>query len=195
MRRAPFHLIFGLVLWALVPSLAAASGSPGQVKVRPGDPRTFRTIAAVPASGPITIDGVLSEGVWQTPGSGGFTQSDPSDGEPASEPTTVWVAFDHDNLYVAARLADSEPSRIVGRLGRRDEEMESDWFDFGVDPYHDRRSGYYFGINPSGSIQDGAISNDEEIDETWDGIWESAVKIDGAGWSVEVRVPFDQIRF
>jgi hypothetical protein len=196
MRRAPAHSILGpAIWWAILPSLALAAASPGQIKARPDDPRTLRTIAAAPTPGPITIDGVLSEAAWQTAGAGGFTQSDPADGQPASEPTTVWVAFDHDNLYVAARLADSDPARIVGRLGRRDEEVESDWFDVGIDPYHDRRSGYYFGINPSGSIQDGAISNDEEIDETWDGIWESAARIDDAGWTVEIRVPFDQIRF
>jgi hypothetical protein len=200
----PSH--FALVLLGIA-SLAAAKNAAGAAAVArsmpqaksgaasPSDPRTVRTIAAVRTDGPIVIDGVLSEAVWQTPGAGGFTQRDPDDGQPASEPTTVWVAFDRDNLYIAARLADSEPDKIVGRLGRRDEEVESDWFDFGVDPYHDRRSGYYFGINPSGSIQDGTISNDEQTDSTWDGIWESAARLDDGGWTVEIRVPFDQIRF
>ncbi len=159
------------------------------------DPRTVRAIAAVPAGGPIVIDGVLSESVWQTPGSGQFTQRNPSDGQPATEPTTVWIAFDRDNLYVAARLSDAEPGKIVGRLGRRDEAVESDWFDVGFDPYYDRRSGYYFGVNPSGSIEDGTLFNDEELDETWDGVWESAARIDDLGWSVEMRIPFDQLRF
>ncbi len=159
------------------------------------DPRTVRTIAALPAGGPIAIDGVLSEAVWKTPGSGGFTQRDPADGQPASEATTVWIAFDRDNLYVAARLSDAEPGKIVGRLGRRDEAVESDWFDVGFDPYHDRRSGYYFGVNPFGSIEDGTLSNDEETDETWDGVWESAARIDDQGWAVEIRIPFDQLRF
>ena len=159
------------------------------------DPRTVRAIAAVPAGGPIVIDGVLSESVWQTPGSGQFTQRNPSDGQPATEPTTVWIAFDRDNLYVAARLSDAEPGKIVGRLGRRDEAVESDWFDVGFDPYYDRRSGYYFGVNPSGSIEDGTLFNDEDLDETWDGVWESAARIDDLGWAVEMRIPFDQLRF
>ena len=147
------------------------------------------------AGGPIVIDGVLSESVWQSPGSGGFTQRDPSDGQPASEATTVWIAFDHGNIYVAARLSDSEPGKIVGRLGRRDEEIESDWLYVGFDPYHDRRSGFYFGVNPFGSIEDGTLSNDEQTDATWDGVWESAARIDDGGWTVEIRVPFDQLRF
>jgi len=191
-------LIAGLVFPALLgPSLFA--GGPGGASAQDGagsaDPRTVRTITAAPAAGPVVINGVLSESVWQAPGAGGFTQRDPWDGEPASEPTTVWVAFDHDNLYIAARLADSEPDKIIGRLGRRDEFVESDWFDVGLDPYRDRRSGYYFGINPFGSIEDGTLSNDEETDATWDGIWESAARIDEDGWTVEIRIPFDQLRF
>ena len=183
----------GLIAAAAVLSVPAPSA--GRPQGPAADSRTERAIVAVPAEGPVVIDGVLDEDVWRTPGYGGFTQRDPFDGRPASEPTTVWVAFDRKSLYVAARMADSEPSRIVGRLGRRDEQVESDWFDFGVDPYRDRRSGYYFGINPFGSIQDGALSNDEQTDATWDGVWESAARIDDGGWTVEVRIPFDQLRF
>ncbi len=202
MRHAAVLLL--LVILLDLPALAsspAAIRAPAAVtpsahpQSRPADPRTVRTIAAVRASGPIAIDAVLSESVWQTPGTSGFTQRDPSDGQPASEPTTVWVAFDRDNIYIAARLADSEPAKIIGRLGRRDEATESDLFDVGLDPYHDRRSGYYFGVNPSGSIEDGTLANDEETDATWDGIWESAARIDGLGWTVEIRIPFDQLRF
>jgi hypothetical protein len=105
------------------------------------------------------------------------------------------VAFDEDHLYVAARLSDSEPDLVLGRLGRRDDLVDSDWFYFGVDPYHDRRSGYFFAVNPSGSIADGTFSNDETKDLTWDGIWTSAARIDGEGWTVEMRIPFDQLRF
>ena len=174
-------------------SLRDARG--GQAAPKPADPRTVRTIAAVPAAGPIVIDGALTEPVWQLPGSGAFTQRDPLDGQPATEPTTVWIAFDRDSLYIAARMTDSEPGKIVGRLGRRDEEVESDWFKFGLDPYLDRRSGYYFGVNPLGSIEDGTISNDTDTRSTWDGVWESAARIDQAGWTVEVRIPFNQLRF
>jgi len=154
-----------------------------------------KTVAAVPAAGAIHIDGRLDEPAWRTPGSEGFTQTDPLDGEPATEPTIVWVAYDRDSLYIAARCRDSRPDGIIGRLGRRDDEVESDWFYFAIDPYYDRRTGYYFAVNPSGSILDGTISNDETTDGTWDGIWESAVRVDENGWTLEMRIPFDQLRF
>jgi Domain of unknown function (DUF5916)/Carbohydrate family 9 binding domain-like len=198
MRRLvlPLSLLTALAASALFPPFSLGqSGAPAPAKPRPDDPRTVRSVAAVRTATPITIDGDLAEPVWQTPGAGGFTQRDPSDGRPASEETFFWIAFDRDNLYVAVRLADAEPDKIVGRLGRRDEVVDSDWVDIGLDPYHDRRSGYFFSVNPVGSIQDGTLSNDEDFDATWDGVWQSAARVDEKGWAVEMRIPFDQLRF
>ena len=181
MRIRPIAVLTAL---ALVFVAGAASAAP---------PR--RTLTAVPAGAPIRIDGVLDESVWQTAGAGGFLQSDPADGSPATETTTVWVAFDESSLYVAALCADREPGRIIKLLGRRDDEVPSDWFYFGIDPYYDRRSGYFFAVNPAGSILDGTLSNDEDDDTTWDGIWEAAARVNAQGWAVEMRIPFDQLRF
>ena len=93
------------------------------------------------------------------------------------------MAFDQGNIYVAARLYDSSPEGIISLLGRRDAEVESDWFVFAVDPYYDKRSGFQFAVNPAGAIQDGTLFNDEGIDMTWDGIWEYASRCDDQGWT------------
>ncbi|MDW7761930.1 MAG: DUF5916 domain-containing protein [Acidobacteriota bacterium] len=159
------------------------------------DPPQEKTIRARRLAEPPRIDGVLSEAVWTVEGASEFIQRDPVDGAPPSETTTVWVAFDETHIYVAARLADSDPSRISGILGRRDELVDSDWFFIALDSYFDRRSGYYFGVNPAGSICDGTLFNDEDKDETWDGVWESAARVDDGGWSVEIRIPAQQLRF
>ena len=92
-------------------------------------------------------------------------------------------------------MFDSEPAKIVGLLGRRDDDLDSDWFTFAVDPYLDRRSGFSFSVNPAGSIIDRTLYNDEWNDTTWDGIWESAARVDDRGWTVEMRIPYDQLRF
>jgi hypothetical protein len=158
-------------------------------------PAANREVKAKRADEAIRIDGNLSEAVWQGTGAGDFTQRNPLDGKPASERTEVWVAFDDKALYVAARLFDAEPGKIVGLLGRRDDDLDSDWFTFAVDPYFDRRSGFSFSVNPAGSIIDRTLYNDEWDDSTWDGIWESAARIDDKGWTVEMRIPYDQLRF
>ncbi|MFC2155464.1 DUF5916 domain-containing protein, partial [Acidobacteriota bacterium] len=143
----------------------------------------------------IKIDGFLNEQVWKKPGYSDFTQSDSEDGAVLTEKTTVWLAFDQKAVYVAARLSDSRPNQIIGLLGRRDDFVDSDWFIFSVDPYYDRRSGYQFAVNPIGSICDWTIYNDENTDSTWDGVWKSAARIDDKGWTVEMRIPYDQLRF
>ena len=152
-------------------------------------------VQALRSMGSIQVDGILNEDVWKSDGFTGFRQSDPEDGASASEKTSVWVAFDNGNLYVAARLYDSDPEGIISLLGRRDAEVESDWFVFAVDPYYDRRSGFQFAVNPAGAIQDGTLFNDEGVDMTWDGIWDYAVRIDDQGWAVELRIPFHQLHF
>jgi hypothetical protein len=157
--------------------------------------REPRPVKAVRTETSIRIDGILNESAWKRPAAEGFIQSEPQDGAPATEATEVWIAYDSANLYVAARLHDTEPDRIVSRLGRRDDEVESDWFAFAVDPYLDRRSGFIFAVNPAGTIMDGTLFNDEGRDLTWDGIWEQAARVDDQGWAVEMRIPYNQLRF
>ncbi|MFA9452367.1 MAG: carbohydrate binding family 9 domain-containing protein, partial [Candidatus Aminicenantaceae bacterium] len=175
----------------VIPILLAAQSLLFAAKVPPPP----RPVEALRSDSNIRIDGILDENVWQGKGSTGFLQSEPEDGAEATEKTMVWVAFDADSLYVAARMFDSRPDAIVSRLGRRDDEVESDWFTFAVDPYYDRRSGFQFSVNPAGTILDGTLFNDEGLDRTWDGIWEYAARMDEQGWTVEMRIPYDQLRF
>lgn len=144
---------------------------------------------------PVKLDGILSELVWQNPGVTGFTQRDPHEGKPATEKTVVWVAYDDEAIYTAGRIYDSSPDSIVGLLGRRDQDLATDYFAIGIDAYHDKQTGFYFILTPAGSIADGRIYNDSWFDDTWDGVWDGAVKRDSLGWCVEIRIPYSQLRF
>ncbi len=170
-----------------------AATRPAKAALPPPD---AKVVQAVRATEPIVLDGRLDESVWKAaPVATGFTQNDPNDGSPASEPTEVRVAYDEHALYVAAFCHDSDPSKILKRLGRRDSQTDSDWFMVAVDPYFDKRSGYAFYTNPAGSITDAALSNDVNDDDSWDGIWENKAAVTSEGWTVEIRIPFNQIRF
>ena len=159
------------------------------------DLRAARTIEARRVDVPVTVDGVLSESAWSAPGAGDFLQFDPKTGEPATERSEVWVAYDDDALYIAARLYDSRPGSIATNFARRDAEIRSDWFWVGIDGYRDGRNGSFFSVNPVGTIGDGILYDDTEFDASWDGIWERGVAIDERGWTVEMRIPFSQLRF
>ena len=184
-----------LLIIAAAPWAGATGNEPaGQAKKETAAPAQ-RVIRAVRADEPILIDGKLEEKPWRTPPANGFIQSDPKDGEPETEKTDVWIAYDDKALYVAAYCHDSEPAKIIGRLGRRDSDVDSDWFSFAVDPYYDKRTGYQFWVNPANTIMDAALSNDVNDDTSWDGIWESKAALNGDGWIVEMRIPYHQIRF
>lgn len=152
-------------------------------------------LTAVRLDKAIRIDGGLTESLYQSEPFDRFIQSDPDNGEPATEPTQVWIGYDDEALYIGARLWDSQPDFIIGRMGRRDDDTDSDMFQLAIDSYNDKRSGFFFLINPSGTIIDGTISNDSWFDETWDGVWESKAVVDDEGWTVEMRIPFSQLRF
>src|SRR4030042_5824548 len=154
-----------------------------------------RGVKAIKIKNVIKLDGSLSETIWKNPPLKEFTQLDPEEGNPASEQTNVWIAYDESNIYVAARLFDSHPEEIDASLARRDSWIDSDWFYFYVDPYRDKKTGYFFAVNPGGSIIDGTYYNDSWNDDSWDGIWEAKTSVDTEGWCVEIKIPFNQLRF
>jgi hypothetical protein len=154
-----------------------------------------RAINAVRAAGPIKIDGRLTEPVWQRKGETGFVQRTPDENSPASQKTEVLVAYDQNALYVAVKMFDTHPDSIVGRLARRDQDSQSDLIIIGIDAAHDKRTGYYFGVNPAGAIMDGTLSNDTQTDDGWDGVWDVAVRMESWGWAAEFRIPYSQLRF
>jgi hypothetical protein len=182
-----------VVLFALaLPLLLAANEKQPKQEIQAPEQRSVK---ALRVEEPMTIDGKLSEKVWQSNPCEGFTQNDPNDGAPATEKTRVWVAYDDKALFVAAYCYDSDPGGIKSLLGRRDSQIDSDWFFFAVDPYFDKRTGYLFGVNPAGAILDEALSNDVDADASWDSVWEGKAAINGDGWAVEMKIPFNQIRF
>ncbi|KAA3609949.1 MAG: hypothetical protein D8M58_08095 [Calditrichaeota bacterium] len=153
-------------------------------------------ITAIRVTEEITIDGLLIESVWnENKGISYFKQRDPKEGADPSQKTVVYIAYNDENLYVAARLFDSEPDSIMARLGRKDQSMDTDLFGFYVDPYYDKRSGFYFGLSAAGTYYDGVLYNDDWDDDSWDGVWVGKTTIDENGWNVEMRIPFSQLRF
>ena len=144
----------------------------------------------------VTIDGYLNDPAWATATTiSNFTQREPQEGQPATQRTVVRVLFDDGNLYVAAELFDTSPDSIISLLERRDRSVKADQFMVLLDPYHDKRSGFYFGVNAAGTLYDGTLFNDEWDDDSWDGVWSGATTRSEKGWMVEMRIPFSQLRF
>src|SRR6266699_3429471 len=106
-------------------ALAVAVATPLFAAGSPAPPAL--TVSAVRAAKPPVIDGDLSDELWQkAPEITGFTQHDPDDGKPATQKSIVKVAYDDNAIYFAAKLEDTKP--VTTLLGRRDNDLESDWF-------------------------------------------------------------------
>ncbi len=189
----PRSLTLLLLVLAAIAGPAAAQAPP------PKEPVTPPPMQAVRLTAPVTVDGRLDEAVWQgPPAATRLLQSDPAEGAAATESTWVWVAWDDEALYVAARMFDSCPDSIIGQLVRRDVSTPSDRFMVFVDPFRDKRSGYYFAVNVAGVLYDGTLFNDGWDESSWDGVWQARAQRGGdrgTGWTCEIRVPFSQLRF
>lgn len=153
-------------------------------------------VRAARAPQEILLDGVLAESGWATAAPvSEFTQREPDEGAPATERTEVRVLYDDNALYIGVRLYDTSPDSIQAQLARRDRLSSSDRFLVFLDCYHDRRTGFYFGINAAGTLYDGTLYNDDWDSDTWDGVWEGKAALDSSGWTAELRIPYSQLRF
>ena len=144
------------------------------------------------------LDGVLDDAVWKTaPLHEGFRQRDPDEAEPASQRTTFQVAYDDEAIYFAVMCYDNEPDKIISRLVRRDEYVDSDKIQIILDPHYNRQRGFSFTIYPSGSVIDGIVGGGgpDGWNNAWDGVWEAKTRIDKNGWAVECKIPFYMFRF
>ena len=172
---------------------------PSAVKANTETESAHRVARAVRIKGtPPQLDGVLDDNIWKTaPLHEGFRQRDPDEGEPVSQRTTFQVAYDDEAVYFAVMCYDSEPDKIVSRLVRRDDYVESDKVQIILDPHYNRQRGFSFTIYPSGSIIDGIVGGGgpDGWNNAWDGVWEAKTRIHKNGWAVECKIPFYMFRF
>jgi hypothetical protein len=147
---------------------------------------------------PIRIDGVLDDSVYTTVRSiSGFVQVEPNIGEPATEQTEVWVAFDDDNVYVSFKNWDSAPERRIATEMRRDVGNfinGNDIVQVFIDNFYDQRNGLSFSINSIGARNDGQQVG-TQYNGDWNPIWDHAVGTFDGGWTVEMALPFRSFRY
>ena len=127
----------------------------------------------------------------------GFVQQEPIEGAPATERTEAWVVYDDDHLYVAARLWDSQPDRMVANELRRDHEniLQNESFAVVLDTFHDRRNGFFFQTNALGALRDGLITDERNANFDWNTVWDVHTSRFDGGWTLEMAIPFKSLRF
>jgi len=192
-----FGCLFG-AFWCLL-GVGSASAQQGQGVATPADSAAVTSGARARAGqlvGEISLDGRLDEDAWsRAPVATEFTQGTPVEGIPAEEETEMRILIGEDAIYVGARMYESDPSTIVDRLVRRDQEGVYDYVSVSLDPNRDRRTGYYFRVSAANVQVDQFYYDDQRPDRAWNAVWESEVHHDELGWTAEIRIPLSQIRY
>ena len=98
----------------------------------------------------------------------------PQYSQPSTEKTEIWVMFDGDNIYIAAKCWDTAPPEkwIANELRRDTNQMrQNDHFGVGFDTFYDRRSGYMFYANPIGGFSDYSVVDEGAPNTDWNPVW------------------------
>jgi hypothetical protein len=185
----PTRLLSYLCLMAF-PAVAWAQGSP------PAATPT-KSVRVVRVESPPTIDGKLDDAVWAEANViTDFHQIRPRDGATPSERTEVYLLYDDDALYVAARMYDSEPERIAAPTVRHGQGLgRDDRLVVILDPFNTRRSGYRFETNANAVRHDALYDDVSSFQSEWTVIWDSAAAIFERGWTAELEIPFKSLPF
>ena len=155
-----------------------------------------RVATSTKVTAPPVLDGKTDDPAWKNAQViDKFLEYDPKVGAETRFKTEVRVVNDDKYLYVLARMYDPAPDSMISLLSRRDVRTQSEQLKLMIDSYHDRRTGYEFCVNPAGVKRDFYVSNDNNEDPSWDGVWDVATRIDSVGWVAEFRIPFSQLRF
>lgn len=144
------------------------------------------------------IDGKLDDAAWlNVPVAKNFIERSPNNGipEPAHLRTEVKILYDDIGIFIAAKMYDSEPNKIAKELVERDDVGNDDLFGVVINGYNDKQQSLEFIVMPTGVQFDAKITLDNGEDGSWNAVWQSAAKIDEDGWSVEIMIPYFELRF
>jgi hypothetical protein len=194
-RRLLAPALFAHLVLSLAAAATAASAGV------PSAPASARAGAKLPPLRPYktdvppVIDGVLDDAVWaKAPTETGFKTWNPDYGQDMHSATTVYYAYDRENLYFAFRCRDAEPAKVKASISARDQIRADDWICINLDSFNDQQALYAFYVNPLGIQGDSRFQGNKE-DYSVDVVWYSAGRIDAEGYAIEMRIPFKSIRY
>ena len=143
------------------------------------------------------IDGLLNDAEWKDVTiATGFIENNPTPGkvETSERRTEVKLLYDDEAVYVAARMY-ANPDSVAHEIMTRDQIGNSDFFGILLDPFLDRINGNGFFVTASGTQFDAKYSQGGNEDANWNAVWDSEVRLDEQGWTVEMKIPYAALRF
>jgi Domain of unknown function (DUF5916)/Carbohydrate family 9 binding domain-like len=179
---------FGLLLIALLSPLSA-SAQPAPAGI------TFHVSRA---SGPIKIDGDLTDEAWRTATRvEKWYEVQPGDNTEPAVRTVGYLTYDDHAFYAAFELDDPAPGAIRAPYGDHDaiSGNNTDFAGIIIDTQATKRTAVEFFVSPR-NVQYDAVTDDATGEnQSPDFFWDSAAKITDRGWTLEMRIPFSTLRY
>ena len=154
---------------------------------------------------PPVIDGRLDDAVWQRAVKiTEFSQFEPVDGAPPTEPTDMYVAYDSDHIYFGFHAYYSDPSILRSNRVDRDTAWNDDLLTIYFDTFMDQQRSYDFDVNAHNVQGDGIIdlvgrrdrgAGIPFADRSWDTLFDTGAEIVDDGFTAEMAIPFKSLRY
>ena len=174
---------------------------------QPAETAAHREIKATRTETPPKIDGKLDDACWQNSAkTGTLIQFEPQRGEPATQPTTIYLAYDANKLYIAFECFKTDMHNLAANQTRRDSFFFSDdHVEVLIDTFLDGRNCYAFALNPLGTQTDRRLINEGTNRRSgqsnigtaisWDCDWQGQAAKETDKWIAEFAIPFAELRF
>ena len=198
---------FLLLAYLLILYLCGTKTLPADTDPEPAETSAHRAIEASRTETPPTIDGILDDACWQhSAKTGELIQFEPQRGEPATQPTTIYLAYDANKLYVAFECFKTDMGNLAANQTRRDAFFFSDdHVEILIDTFLDGRNCYAFALNALGTQTDRRLINEGANRRSgqsnigtaisWDCDWQGQAAKGTDRWTAEFAIPFAELRF
>ncbi len=141
----------------------------------------------------LTIDGSITEAAWHTAEIANDFRVSEQRLSPSSD-TEVRVLSDDKYLYFAFRCLDTNPELVTAIKTLRDGGLGTDdAISISIDSYKNHKNAAIYSVNAIGTKNDKLPGGNRKIQ--WKGDWQSAVKKTDYGWSAEIAIPFEILKF
>lgn len=157
-----------------------------------------KEIDAIQITTSLHIDGLLNEAEWKlAKPSPRFIEIEPYQGHQPGEETSVKVLFNKQYLYFGIFAYDSLGKKAIKATDfKRDFDYHThDLVSIALDCFNDQRNAMSFVTDPYGVQRDLLSFDDLYYDEDWNGLWRVRTNRTDSGWTAEIAIPWQTLRY
>jgi hypothetical protein len=188
----------GITLAALAVAAPAFAQATAPAPAQPAAPAPTTRFHLTRASGPIKIDGDLSDEAWRTASKvERWYEIQPGDNTQPPVTSAGYMTYDDRAFYVAFEFDDPSPGAIRAPFGDHDDINggNTDFAGIIIDTQSTHRTATEFFVSPR-NVQYDAVTDDATGEnQSPDFFWDSAAKITDRGWTLEMRIPCSTLRY